>query len=115
VGLQEGLQEGRSEEGRSFVLRLLNRRVGTIAPELKTTIEALTIVQLEDLGEALLDFSTIVSNQSTFVNLIYDFETKLTRTMLRPQSFLTINLVNLFSMDPMLWRTINVSTTITQI
>ena len=59
VGLQEGLQEGRTEEGRSFVLRLLNRRVGTIAPELKVKIEALTIVQLEDLGEALLDFATI--------------------------------------------------------
>ena len=41
-----GLQEGRSEEGRSFVLRLLNRRVGTIA-------------QLEDLGEALLDFASV--------------------------------------------------------
>ena len=47
VGLQEGrqvgLQEGRAEEGRSFVLRLLNRRVGTIAPELKVKVEALTI------------------------------------------------------------------------
>jgi predicted transposase YdaD len=54
-----GLQEGRSEEGRSFVLRLLNRHVETIAPELKTKIEALTIEQLEDLGEALLDFSSV--------------------------------------------------------
>ena len=56
---QVGLQEGRAEEGRSFVLRLLNRRVGTIAPELKIKIETLTIEQLEDLGEALLDFATI--------------------------------------------------------
>ena len=55
-----GLPEGRAEKGRSLVLRLLNRRVGTIAPELKIKIEALTIVQLEDLGEALLDFETIV-------------------------------------------------------
>ena len=38
-----GLQEGRAEKGRSLVLRLLNRRVGTIAPELKIKIEALTI------------------------------------------------------------------------
>jgi predicted transposase YdaD len=58
-GKQVGLQEGRAEEGRSFVLRLLNRRVGTIAPELKTKIEALTIAQLEDLGEALLDFASV--------------------------------------------------------
>ena len=34
--------------------------MGTIAPELKIKIEALTIEQLEDLGEALLDFATIV-------------------------------------------------------
>ncbi len=59
VGLQEGLQEGRAEEGRSLVLRQLNRRVGTIAPELKTKIDTLTIAQLEDLGEALLDFTSV--------------------------------------------------------
>jgi len=59
VGLQEGLQEGRTEEGRSLILRQLNRRVGTIAPELKVKVGALTIEQLEDLGEALLDFATI--------------------------------------------------------
>ncbi len=56
---QDVLEEGRAEEGRSLVLRLLNRRVGTIAPELKTKIEALTIAQLEDLGEALLDFASV--------------------------------------------------------
>ena len=56
---QDLLEEGRAEEGRSLVLRLLNRRVGTIAPELKTKIEALTIAQLEDLGEALLDFASV--------------------------------------------------------
>jgi hypothetical protein len=33
--------------------------VGTIAPELKTKIEALTIAQLEDLVEALLDFASV--------------------------------------------------------
>jgi len=34
--------------------------VGSIAPELKTKIEALTIEQLEDMGEALLDFASIM-------------------------------------------------------
>jgi predicted transposase YdaD len=58
-GLKVGLQEGRAEEGRSLILRQLNRRVGTIVPELKTKIEALTIAQLEDLGEALLDFASV--------------------------------------------------------
>ena len=56
---QDVLQEGRAEEGRSLILRQLNRRLGTIAPEIKTKIEALTIVQLEDLGEALLDFASV--------------------------------------------------------
>jgi hypothetical protein len=63
------------QEGRSFVLCLLNRRVGTIAPELKTKIEALTIAQLEDLGEALLDFSSVTDleawlGQVNFVKVI---------------------------------------------
>lgn len=51
-GKPVGFQEGRSEEGRSLMLCQLNRRVGTIAPELKTA-------QLEDLGEALLDFASV--------------------------------------------------------
>ena len=58
-GRQVGLQEGRSQEGRSLILRQLTRRLGTIAPEIKTHIESLTIEQLEDLGEALLDFQTV--------------------------------------------------------
>ena len=52
---QDALQEGE----RSLILRQLTRRLGTIAPEIKTHIETLTIEQLEDLGEALLDFQTV--------------------------------------------------------
>ena len=36
--------------------RLLSRRIGTVAPELRSQIETLPLEQLEDLGEALLDF-----------------------------------------------------------
>ena len=46
---QEGIEE--------LVLRQLNRRVGELSPTLKTQIEALPIEHLEDLGEALLDFT----------------------------------------------------------
>ena len=42
-----------------------------------------------------------------FVNLIYDSETKLTGTMLRPQPFSTVNPVNLISVDPMLGKILN--------
>lgn len=59
--LQEGKEEGR-EEGRQSELRLvmrqLARRIGAINSQLQTQIENLSLTQLEDLGEALLDFAT---------------------------------------------------------
>lgn len=56
-GKQEGRQEGRQEEGRSLILKLLTRRIGALSPETVAQIEALSIDQLESLGEALLDFT----------------------------------------------------------
>ncbi len=56
--LREGKQEGRQEEGVTLVLRLLARRFGSFAPEVRAQIQQLSITQLEDLGEALLDFSS---------------------------------------------------------
>ncbi len=55
---QEIKAEGRQEEGATLVLRLLNRRLGEIPPSLQTQIRALPIEQLEELGEALLDFES---------------------------------------------------------
>ncbi|WP_416676920.1 Rpn family recombination-promoting nuclease/putative transposase [Egbenema bharatensis] len=43
----------------SLILRQLNRRVGTVPQEVQLQIQALPLVQLEALGEALLDFSSI--------------------------------------------------------
>jgi predicted transposase YdaD len=63
-GIQEGRQKGRQEgrqEGldreRALILRQLTRRLGSIAPAQETQIRALSLTQLEDLGEALLDFT----------------------------------------------------------
>jgi predicted transposase YdaD len=56
-GRQEGKQEGRQEEARSLILRLLNRRIGTIDSTLEAQIRSLSLAQLETLGEALLDFT----------------------------------------------------------
>ena len=61
-GLQQGLQRGR-EEGRqqgevALILRLLTLRFGDINPELQAQISGLAIPQLEDLAEALLNFSS---------------------------------------------------------
>lgn len=54
--LQEGREEGRQSELR-LVMRLLTRRLGTVSPELQSQIQELSLAQLEDLGEALLDFT----------------------------------------------------------
>lgn len=57
---QEIMQDGKTEEGQSFVFRQLTRLLGELAPELRIQIQALSLTQLEDLGEALLDFSKTV-------------------------------------------------------
>jgi predicted transposase/invertase (TIGR01784 family) len=57
-GLQQGLQQGLQREALSFVSRQLTRRLGTIAPEMPEQIQALSLEELENLGEALLDFSS---------------------------------------------------------
>jgi phage-related minor tail protein len=41
-----------------IIQRLLTRRLGAIAPELQEQLRGLSSTQLEDLAEALLDFST---------------------------------------------------------
>jgi len=54
---EDGLLEGRQQEALSFVTRLLTRRMGAIAPEMQEQIQSLSVEELENLGEALLDFS----------------------------------------------------------
>ncbi len=56
-GKQEGKQEGRQEEGVTIVLRLLRRRLGGLDEGLRNRVAALPVSLLEELGEALLDFS----------------------------------------------------------
>jgi predicted transposase/invertase (TIGR01784 family) len=57
-GRIEGEQRGRIEGERSLVLRLLARRVGTLPAKIEAQVQALTLPQLEALGEALLDFAS---------------------------------------------------------
>ncbi|MDD1470127.1 DUF4351 domain-containing protein, partial [Dolichospermum sp. ST_sed4] len=56
---QEGRQEGREQGERNLLLRLLSKRFGKLTNSYTKNINTLTIVQLEDLGEALLDFVDI--------------------------------------------------------
>ncbi|NJK65687.1 MAG: DUF4351 domain-containing protein [Microcoleus sp. SU_5_3] len=56
-GLLEGRKEGRKNEALSIVTRQLTRRIGAIAPQIGEQIQTLSVEELENLGEALLDFS----------------------------------------------------------
>jgi predicted transposase YdaD len=57
--LRRGEARGRQEEASSFVLRLLTRQLGAIAPDLQAQIQAMSLDRLQVLGEALLDFSAL--------------------------------------------------------
>jgi predicted transposase YdaD len=61
--LEEGRQEGQREEGSSLVLRLLNRRLGSVEPEVEAKVRGLSLHQLESLGEAVLDFGDVLDLQ----------------------------------------------------
>ena len=57
-------KEGREEGERKIILRLLNRRVGELPQEMRQRVESLSLEQLENLGEALLDFTSMVDFQA---------------------------------------------------
>jgi predicted transposase YdaD len=57
--MDEGRIEGRTEEAQALVMRQLARRVGELSPEQRSLIQSLSLVQLESLSEALLDFSSL--------------------------------------------------------
>jgi len=56
---QDILQKGRQQEAFTYTLRLLNRRFGNIDSSLTERIRILAANQLENLGEALFDFSNV--------------------------------------------------------
>lgn len=56
---EEVRQEERLKGERALILRLLTRKVGEVPMATKSQIEALDLTQLEDLGEALLNFATL--------------------------------------------------------
>ena len=55
-GRQEGRQEGQISEAIALILRLLKRRIGELSAHQRSQVQALSLAQLETLGEALLDF-----------------------------------------------------------
>ncbi len=67
AGRQEGIQEGRQEgiqEGikagqRALIMRLLERRVGTVNPDVVSRIGELSVEQLESLVDEVVEFSSL--------------------------------------------------------
>ncbi len=57
-------QDIQQEKALSIVTRLLRRKVGTVPPAQLLKIQALDSTQLDDLAEALLDFSTLTDLQA---------------------------------------------------
>ena len=66
-GRQEGKQEGQQEGEQRLVIRLLHRRLSEIDASLIERVQGLSIEQLENLGESLLDFS-VVADLATWLN-----------------------------------------------
>ncbi|WP_366146307.1 DUF4351 domain-containing protein [Crocosphaera sp.] len=52
-------QERKEVEARSLIFRQLTKRVGELSPEVHQSVENLSLEQLENLGEALLDFNNM--------------------------------------------------------
>ncbi|MDJ0798609.1 MAG: Rpn family recombination-promoting nuclease/putative transposase [Calothrix sp. MO_167.B12] len=61
--LAEGEQKGRKTEGKTLIFRLLTRQVGELPQDVRQRIETLSLSQLENLGEALLDFTSMADLQ----------------------------------------------------
>jgi hypothetical protein len=57
--MEQGIEQGIEQGERSLILRLLNRRFGSLTSEIESQIRTLSLSQLEALGEALLDFSVL--------------------------------------------------------
>ncbi|MBD1921147.1 DUF4351 domain-containing protein [Microcoleus sp. FACHB-831] len=58
-GIEQGLQRGKHEAMLSLIMRQLPKRIGAVNPLLQERIGQLSLTQLEDLAEALLDFSSV--------------------------------------------------------
>jgi hypothetical protein len=58
-GLEQGLEQGRIQGERDLVLKLLNRKLDVLSPELIARINSLNVERVEALGEALLDFNNL--------------------------------------------------------
>ncbi|HAG81417.1 MAG TPA: transposase, partial [Cyanobacteria bacterium UBA12227] len=57
-GIEQGRQEGKIQGQIELILRQLERRLGTISPDIQTRIRQLSSEQLENLGDTMIEFRT---------------------------------------------------------
>ncbi|MHC5934154.1 Rpn family recombination-promoting nuclease/putative transposase [Nostoc sp.] len=60
---EEGREEGREEATANLIFRQLTKRFGELSEELRSSISSLSLPVLEDLSEALLDFTSLADLQ----------------------------------------------------
>lgn len=63
---EQAIQEGNKQGEQRLVIRLLKRRIGEIDASLIERVQSLSIERLENLGEALLDFSSVADLETWF-------------------------------------------------
>ncbi len=63
MGISQGISQGITQGKETLILRLLRRRIGSVPDTLTARLDPLTAGQLDDLGEALLDFRTVADLQ----------------------------------------------------
>jgi len=64
-GIKEGIKEGQQSEAANIVIRLMSKRIGQkLSEEIALRISSLPLPVLEDLSEALLDFTTLADLQA---------------------------------------------------
>lgn len=62
-GREQGREQGRTEEAANLIIRQLTKRFGELSEEARSPISSLPLPVLEDLSEALLDFSSLADLQ----------------------------------------------------
>ena len=67
IGYDRGQEDGAQRQARSLLVRLLNHKFRSIPDRIFTQINTLSIAQLEDLSEALLDLHSI-ADLTTWLN-----------------------------------------------
>jgi hypothetical protein len=57
--MEQGIEQGIEREAKSLVLRQLIRKLGSVSLDKQARLQTLSLVQIENLGETLLDFAMI--------------------------------------------------------